>query len=179
MIADAVPFYEGVHFYYGLVFATAICAAWVKYIWPWMKPKIRAWRDRRLLLHGRPAIDGVAPEVPSLARRLRRVDKRLDETTQKISDVVVVTERLDAGQAAMIGRMDDHEKKVNTIQGTVNNIQEQQGRALEMLSHLFENGKNSNNPGDLNARNAEANGVYLENPDVPTFDPNKDKREGH
>jgi hypothetical protein len=159
---SAVPFFEGVHFYYGCAFILAVVGLWVKPVGPWVRPRFNRWRDRRLLMNGRPAVQGVADEVLPLGRRLKRTEQRLGE-------VISVTTRLDNGQKAIVERMDLHDVKVTGIDEKLDN-------ALEMLTHLFENGKNSNNPGDLNARMAEAQGVYLVNPEVKTYDPHKDEQ---
>lgn len=151
-----------------------VLGIWFKYVWPWLKPKIRGWQDRRVLMHGRRAVDGVTEEVAPLSRRMKRVEKRLDDVQVAQTAQVEVTNRLDAGQVAIIERMDGHDVRVAAIDSKVDTIQAGQGRVLEMLSHLFENGRNSNNPGDLAARNAIANGTYLPNPELPTFTPMKD-----
>lgn len=173
-LAGATPWYEGVHTYYGLAISAAFCTAWVKYIWPWMKPRVRSWQDNRLLMHGRLAVDGVAEEVPPLRRRLKRIEKRQDEFANMQQEQVTVTSRLDEGQKVIIERQNEHAERVEQIDAKVGTIIDRQDKALEMLSHLFENGQNSNNPGDLRARQAMKDGVYLTDPTVPTYDPHKD-----
>ena len=170
----AVPFYEGVHTYYGLAIGAFLFGAWYKVIWPWLKPKVRAWKDRRLLMLGRPGVDGVADEVLPLGRRLKRQEKRIDEVASEVRVVKETTTRLDEGQVEILRRQEQHVDRVEKIDARVGTLIERQDKALEMLGHLFENGKNSNNPGDINARLAQANGVYLEHPELPTYDPSKD-----
>ena len=158
----------------GAGFALTAATLWFRYVWPWLKPRVRNWRDNRFLMKGRPAVDGVTEEVPPLRRRLKRIEKRQDDFTAVQTETTDTVKRLDAGQVAIVDRMDRHEGVVSEIKGQVAQIADGQTRALTMLSHLFENGKNSNNPGDLNARMAESQGVYLEHPDVATFDPHRD-----
>jgi hypothetical protein len=155
---SATLFIETSSFYYASGATIAIFLFWNKYVWPWLRPKFHAIRDRHLLYSGRPAIEGVTPEVLPLARRLKRFELRLDENVE-------TTKRLDDGQKAIVDRMDQHDVKVSAIDETVGSIESKVDQMSRKIDQLFENGGDTNSPGDILARMARATpGVYLDNP---------------
>jgi hypothetical protein len=62
--------------------------------------------------------------------------------------------------------MDEHDVKVSAIQEDVAFLKTGQTKILSMISKLFENGRDTNLTGDLIARMAEAQGVYLKDPNL-------------
>jgi hypothetical protein len=173
-VAKAAPlFLTRTHFLEGIGTGIAVLGIWFKYIWPWSKSHILRWRDDRLLMRGRPETDA-GPGQESLGRRLKRQDRRLDSIEHAQNEQVAVTTRLDNGQIEIIKRQDEHAETVARVQEDVAIIKDGQNKALQMLGHLFENGQNSNNPGDLAARNAKALGTYLKDPQISTFDPHSE-----
>ena len=143
---SAAPFYEGIHTYYGMAFALAVLLIWNKYVWPYFRPRVRAWKNDRLLIRGAPAVDDVRPETLPLARRLRRIERRQDETN-------AITERLDSGQKVIVETLEAHGNDINEIKIDV--------------KKLLKNGLTSNDTGDMIYRMGEKLGVVLPEGPIP------------
>lgn len=154
-LAGTTPWYEGVHTYYGFAIAAFACAAWIKYIWPWIKKTLSGWYAWRVVRDGRPAIEDVTPEVVPLPRRIKRLER--------------ITTRLDNGQKEIIKRQDEHATEVDSIKKLVVTIDQK-------VTKLFPNGENTNDPGDLLARTAKTVGAFLENPEPIAHDRREDDK---
>lgn len=159
-VVHSVPFYEGEHTYLGIGIAVGIITLLqLTGVLSWVKVRWMAYRSWSMLSRGRPEVVGVAPEVVPLAKRLLKIDRSIKEQT-------AVNTRLDNGQKAIVERMDEHDVKVSAIQEDVAFLKTGQTKILSMISKLFENGRDTNLTGDLIARMAEAQGVYLKDPNL-------------
>lgn len=96
---------------YVVGFLVVVVPTWLK----WGMPRFRRWRERLEAEHealaGRPALvdkasgEEVAPPVPSLGKRLAKIDDTLQDLTGVVRELATTTKRVD-----------DHEQRIVALE---------------------------------------------------------------
>jgi hypothetical protein len=143
-------FWQTPHFWEGFGTFGSFFLAFLKWGWPPIRMRWARWRNWTLVRDGRAAIPNVSPAILAIPERLKNLD---DGQLKIINDI--------SSYKA------EHTAQVAEINASVT-------RTERKIDKLFENGRGTNFTGDLIARMAEKQGVYLPNPEESSHD----RREG-